>query len=111
MSSASSRLSLIPSGTSPLAMRSASPSAIAVLPTPGSPISTGLFLVRRAKHLDRAADFLVAADDRVELAVTRCFGEVARIFLERVVAIFGALRVRSPPAAQLLDRGVEILRA
>ena len=38
----------MPSGTSPLAMRSARPSAIAVLPTPGSPISTGLFLVRRA---------------------------------------------------------------
>ena len=35
------------SGTSPLTMRWASPSAIAVLPTPGSPISTGLFLVRR----------------------------------------------------------------
>jgi hypothetical protein len=35
------------SGTSPLTMRSARPSAIAVLPTPGSPISTGLFLVRR----------------------------------------------------------------
>jgi hypothetical protein len=29
------------------AMRRAMPSAIAVLPTPGSPISTGLFLVRR----------------------------------------------------------------
>ena len=47
-SSASRRLSLIPSGTSPLAIRSARPSTIAVLPTPGSPISTGLFLVRRA---------------------------------------------------------------
>mmetsp|Transcript_19243 Transcript_19243/g.48695 ORF Transcript_19243/g.48695 Transcript_19243/m.48695 type:complete len:208 (-) Transcript_19243:629-1252(-) len=34
-------------GTSPLAMRCARPSAMAVLPTPGSPISTGLFLVRR----------------------------------------------------------------
>ena len=47
MSSAIRRRSLRLSGTSPLAMRSASPSAIAVLPTPGSPISTGLFLVRR----------------------------------------------------------------
>jgi hypothetical protein len=28
-------------------MRWASPSTMAVLPTPGSPISTGLFLVRR----------------------------------------------------------------
>ena len=36
-----------PSGTSPLTMRCARPSTIAVLPTPGSPISTGLFLVRR----------------------------------------------------------------
>ncbi len=47
MSSASSFLSFSDSGTSPLTIRSASPSAIAVLPTPGSPISTGLFLVRR----------------------------------------------------------------
>ena len=47
MSSASSFLSFRLSGTSPLTMRSARPSTIAVLPTPGSPISTGLFLVRR----------------------------------------------------------------
>ena len=47
MSSAISRLFFSPSGTSPSAMRGARPSTIAVLPTPGSPISTGLFLVRR----------------------------------------------------------------
>ena len=35
------------SGTSPFTIRKASPSAIAVLPTPGSPIRTGLFFVRR----------------------------------------------------------------
>ena len=35
------------SGTSPDTIRRASPSTIAVLPTPGSPINTGLFLVRR----------------------------------------------------------------
>ena len=35
------------SGTSPLTMRCANPSTIADLPTPGSPIKTGLFLVRR----------------------------------------------------------------
>ena len=34
-------------GTSPEQMRCARPSATAVLPTPGSPIRTGLFLVRR----------------------------------------------------------------
>ena len=47
MSSASTRLSRMPSGTSPLTMRCARPSTMAVLPTPGSPISTGLFFVRR----------------------------------------------------------------
>ena len=41
------RLFLRISGTSPEMMRCASPSTMAVLPTPGSPISTGLFLVRR----------------------------------------------------------------
>ncbi|EKB43268.1 hypothetical protein B857_03974 [Solibacillus isronensis B3W22] len=35
------------SGTSPATMRWAKPSTTAVLPTPGSPMSTGLFLVRR----------------------------------------------------------------
>ena len=37
------------SGTSFLTIRCARPSTIAVLPTPGSPISTGLFLVLRLK--------------------------------------------------------------
>ena len=46
-SSATTRLSLRPSGTSPRTMRWARPSTIAVLPTPGSPIRTGLFFVRR----------------------------------------------------------------
>ena len=49
MSSESTRLFFSVSGTSPLTMRCASPSTIAVLPTPGSPISTGLFLVRRCR--------------------------------------------------------------
>ncbi len=47
MSSETTVLSRRLSGTSPATMRWASPSTIAVLPTPGSPISTGLFLVRR----------------------------------------------------------------
>ena len=46
-SSESTRLFFKLSGTSPLTIRCAKPSTIAVLPTPGSPISTGLFLVRR----------------------------------------------------------------
>jgi hypothetical protein len=49
-------------------MRWAMPSTMAVLPTPGSPMSTGLFLVRRLSTCMHAADLLVAADDRVDLA-------------------------------------------
>ena len=49
MSSAITRRSRRLSGTSPLTIRCARPSTIAVLPTPGSPISTGLFLVRRER--------------------------------------------------------------
>ena len=45
-SSVTSLLSFIVSGTSPAAILAAMPSAIAVLPTPGSPIRHGLFLVR-----------------------------------------------------------------
>mmetsp|Transcript_22299 Transcript_22299/g.69940 ORF Transcript_22299/g.69940 Transcript_22299/m.69940 type:complete len:216 (-) Transcript_22299:251-898(-) len=37
------------SGTSPVAIICAKPSAMAVLPTPGSPMSTGLFFCRRAR--------------------------------------------------------------
>ena len=47
MSRPMTRLPFRPSGTSPSTMRWARPSTMAVLPTPGSPISTGLFLVRR----------------------------------------------------------------
>ena len=47
MSSAHTRLPFRPSGTSPATIRCARPSTIAVLPVPGSPISTGLFFVRR----------------------------------------------------------------
>ena len=49
MSSAITRRSRRLSGTSPSTIRCASPSTIAVLPTPGSPISTGLFFLRRER--------------------------------------------------------------
>ncbi len=49
MSRAMTRLSFRPSGTSPSTRRRARPSTTAVLPTPGAPISTGLFLVRRLR--------------------------------------------------------------
>ena len=47
MSKLTIRRCLRVSGMSPRTMRWASPSTIAVFPTPGSPMSTGLFFVRR----------------------------------------------------------------
>src|ERR1700733_5212534 len=84
-SRATMRFGFRTSGTSPAIILCARPSTIAVLPTPGSPISTGLFFVRRA------ANFLVAADDRVELAAARSFGEVARVLLDGAIRRFGIL--------------------
>src|SRR4051812_27670954 len=49
MSSAITRRSRSDSGTSPSTIRWARPSTMAVLPTPGSPIRTGLFFVRRER--------------------------------------------------------------
>ena len=91
MSSATTRRSRSDSGTSPETMRCASPSAIAVLPTPGSPIRTGLFFVRRERTCIDAADLLVAPDHRVELALLGGLGEVAAELLERLVLVLGVL--------------------
>ena len=49
MSRAKIFLSFKPSGTSPCTIRWARPSTAAVLPTPGSPINTGLFFVLRER--------------------------------------------------------------
>jgi hypothetical protein len=57
------------SGTSPSTMRRARPSAIAVLPTPGSPTYSGLFFCAAAQDLDGALDLGLAADQRIDLAV------------------------------------------
>ena len=43
------------------------------------------------QHLDDAADLLVAADHRIELALARQLGEVAAVALERLIGAFGVL--------------------
>ena len=55
------------------------------------------------KHLDRAADFVVAADDRVELARARIGRQVARIFLQRVIGLLGRSRIGRPALAHVVD--------
>ena len=82
---------------------------MAVLPTPGSPMSTGLFLVRRRQHLDDAADLLVAADDGVELALPGRLGQVAAVALEGLVLLLGVLRGDPVAAPHLAQRGEQLV--
>ena len=46
------------------------------------------------QHLDGAADFLVAPDDGIELALACCLGQVARIFFQRIIGLLRRLRNR-----------------
>ena len=55
------------------------------------------------QHLDDAADLLVAADHRVELARARGLGEIARVLLERVVAFLGTAALCRAALAHLVD--------
>ena len=37
-------------------------------------------------------------------------GQVARIFLQRLIAVFGTCRIRGAALANVIDRGVQVLR-
>ena len=56
------------------------------------------------EHLDDAADLVVAADDRVELAAARLLGEVAAVLLQRLKFFFGVLVGDALAAADLGQR-------
>ena len=61
------------------------------------------------QHLDGAADFLVAPDHRVQLALTRGLGQVAGVFLQGVIALFRAGGIGGAALADLVDRVVQRL--
>ena len=61
------------------------------------------------KHLDHAANLLVAADDGVELAAAREFGEVLGVFFKRLEFAFGILvgdALRAAHGGERLQNGV-----
>ena len=60
------------------------------------------------QHLDHAADLVVAADDRVELALARRLGEVAAVLLERLVLLLGVLARDAVAAPHLAQRGEQV---
>ena len=103
MSSAQTRLPFRPSGTSPATMRCARPSTIAVLPTPGSPISTGLFFVRRESTWITRRISSSRPITGSSLPASASAGQVAAELLERLVGALGILRRDALAAAHLLE--------
>src|SRR5262249_50090486 len=61
------------------------------------------------QDLDGPADFVIAADDRVELPFAGALGQIDRVLLERLALTFGFLRVHARAAADRLDGDVERL--
>ena len=92
MSRATIFLFLRPSGTSPRMIRWASPSTMAVLPTPGSPISTGLFLVRRDSTWMTRRISSSRPMTGSSLPWRRQLRQVAAILLQSLVGRFRVLR-------------------
>ena len=108
-SSATTRRSLSPSGTSPETIRCASPSTIAVLPTPGSPIRTGLFFVRReSTWMTRR----ISSSRPITGSSLPCgggLGQVAAVALERLELLLGVLVGHAVAAAHLGERLEQLL--
>ena len=63
----------------------------------------GVVLRPPGEHLHAAADFLVAADDRIELALAGGFNQVAAVAFERLIRVFGVLRVDAGASADFLE--------
>ncbi len=64
----------------------------------------GIVLGAPLQHLDRAADFLVAADHRIELAAFGARGQIDAVFLQRLALFLGVFALHFFAAAQLFDR-------
>ena len=56
------------------------------------------------QHLNRTADFVIATDHRVELAVQRALGEVQCVLIQRFTLIFGVGVINAGAATQAVDR-------
>ena len=63
----------------------------------------GVVLGAPREHLDDAADLVVTADDRVDLAVAGAGGEVLAVALEGLELVLGVLRRDAVRAADLLE--------
>jgi hypothetical protein len=62
------------------------------------------------QHLDRAADFIITANHRIELAFACGLCQIAGIFLERIETLLGAGAVGSPALADVINGLIQCLR-
>ena len=85
-------------------MRRARPSTIAVLPTPGLADQDRIVFRPARKHLHHAPDFVIASDDRIDLALPRQLGQIAPVFLQRLIFSLGILIGHALRTAHLLER-------
>ena len=67
----------------------------------------GIVLGAPRQHLDGAADLLVAADHRIDLALGGGGGEIAGIALERIIGLLGRSAVGGAALADVVDGLVE----
>ena len=58
------------------------------------------------QHLDHPANFIVAADHRIELALARQVGEVAAVLFQRLIFFFW-IRIGDALGAANADQGAE----
>ena len=84
-------------------MRCARPSTMAVLPTPGSPISTGLFLVRRRETCMTRRISSSRPMTGSSLPCGRSSVRSHAVLLKRLVLVFGVLVRHVSAAADVLD--------
>ncbi len=75
------------------------------LPDPGLADQDGVVLRPARQDLDHAADLLVTADHRIELALPRLLGEVSPESLERLEGLLRVLRRDAMTAANVGERG------
>jgi hypothetical protein len=69
----------------------------------------GIVLGAARQNLDDAAHFFGAADDGIELALERRFGEITRVLRESLVPVLGVRIVRLLGATNLLQDGRELV--
>src|SRR5579875_2360694 len=108
-SSVYSCLSLIVSGTSPLTIFCARPSTTAVLPTPASPTSPGLFLVRRARTCMTHALALADQPEQDVLGADVVVAELQRLAQRQLQHLLGPGGERDVPGGSLLALADDLL--